>query len=259
MIGPSRDSHNADTSPEPASAPGPPTLARPRYGASEMIASLRAAIAQKHYSHGDRLPAERELASRFGTSRGTARHALRELERLNLVTRRIGSGTFVNSPGLESASDIAEATSPLELIEVRYAIEPHMVRLAVMHASPRDLARARESLEQVEAAADPASFTEADEAFHLALAECSQNPLILWLYQQLNEVRGHSQWTAVKEKILVHDKIAEYNAHHRRIYRGIADRDTVAAVDAMNQHLGVARDDLTGTGNEKIDSAAAGA
>ena len=47
--------------------------------------------------------------------------------------------------------DVADATSPLELIEVRFAIEPHMVRLAVTNASARDLDRLREALERVEA------------------------------------------------------------------------------------------------------------
>ncbi|MDZ7788372.1 MAG: FCD domain-containing protein [Halofilum sp. (in: g-proteobacteria)] len=219
-----------------------------------MVASLRAAIAQKHYGHGDRLPAERELAERFGTSRGTARHA-EELERLGMVTRRIGSGAFVNSPGLG-----VRAISPKRRVR---SIDRGALRHRAAHGAaggheclPRDLARVRESLELVEAAGDPATFTETDEAFHLTLADCSQNPLIVWLYQQINDVRSHSQWSEVKEKILDAEKIAEYNAHHRLIYLGIAGRDTAAAVEAMNRHLAVARDDLVGTRNENNHSAA---
>lgn len=221
-------------------------VSRSRYGASELVSHLRAAIVQKEFSHGDRLPAERELAVRFGTSRGTARHALRELERLNLVTRRVGSGTFVNSPGLDSADEVAEVTSPLELLEVRFAIEPLMVRHAIMNASPRDLARMRERLEQVEQADDPATFTEADKQFHLALAECSQNPLIVWLYRQINEVRGHTQWSLVKEKILTPSRIRQYNQHHRDLYGSISTRETGRALDVMDQHLGMAKSDLLG-------------
>jgi DNA-binding FadR family transcriptional regulator len=29
---------------------------------------------------------------------------------------------------------------------------------------------------------DPAAFTRADTQFHLTLAECTRNPLIVWLY-----------------------------------------------------------------------------
>lgn len=223
-----------------------PGVSRSRYGASELVSRLRAAIVQKEFSHGDRLPAERELAAQFGTSRGTARHALRELERLNLVTRRVGSGTFVHSPGLDSADEVAEVTSPLELLEVRFAIEPLMVRHAIINASPRDLARMRERLAQVDQADDPTTFTEADKQFHLALAECSQNPLIVWLYRQINEVRGHTQWSLVKEKILTPSRIPQYNQQHRDLYEAISTRDTSRALDVMEQHLEMAKYDLLG-------------
>jgi|SRR5579875_239958 len=42
------------------------------------------------------LPPEVELAARLGTSRGTVRRAIGDLEREGLVWRRAGSGTFVN-------------------------------------------------------------------------------------------------------------------------------------------------------------------
>ena len=217
-----------------------------RYGAAEIAMELRRAIEDGRYVHGERLPAERDLAERFGTSRGTARHALKQLEAANLVTRRIGSGTFVNSVDLASASDIAEATSPLELVDVRSAIEPYMTRLAVLNASGRDLRALRDALERVEARSDPESFSAADEAFHQALADCSGNPLIAWLYRQINEVRSHAQWGAMKELILGPDRIARYNEQHRRLYEAIVSRDTTAAIRTMKVHLKTAHEDLVG-------------
>lgn len=241
-----QQSREGDDSIAAPAATAPMPRARRGFGANEIVKQLRTAIAQNHYSHGDRLPAERDLAAQFGTSRGTARHALLQLEKMNLVTRRVGSGTFVNSPGLESSNDIAETTGPLELMEVRFAIEPHMVRLAVANASVRDLEHMHRALQHVEAAQGSDEFTEADGNFHLALAECSQNPLLIWLYRQINDVRGHSQWVAVKEKILTPQRIAQYNEHHRGIYSAVASRDTSHAVSAMNDHLAMARNDLLG-------------
>ena len=61
---------------------------------------------------------------------------LRQLEAMNLVTRRVGSGTFVkHTGGSWITKPIANLTSPLELIDVRFGIEPQLVRLAVLHAS----------------------------------------------------------------------------------------------------------------------------
>jgi len=52
---------------------------------------------------GGRLPTEHDLASWFGVSRMTLRHALGELARRGLVTRAVGrhGGTFVAEPKLE--------------------------------------------------------------------------------------------------------------------------------------------------------------
>jgi len=58
---------------------------------------------------GDRLPAERELAERFGVSRMTLRQALGALEQRGRLTRSKGryGGTFVTEPKLELAGTSA--------------------------------------------------------------------------------------------------------------------------------------------------------
>lgn len=50
---------------------------------------------ENEYLPGDMMPSERELSTRYGLSRTTVRLALQELERLGLVVRQHGRGTFV--------------------------------------------------------------------------------------------------------------------------------------------------------------------
>jgi DNA-binding transcriptional regulator YhcF (GntR family) len=60
---------------------------------------LRKAIADGRIAPGARMASERELAARHGVSLMTARRAMVDLQRMGLVTRRIGAGTFVAPAG----------------------------------------------------------------------------------------------------------------------------------------------------------------
>lgn len=216
-------------------------------GSAAITRELRKAILDGQYSYGDRLPAERQLAGHFRTSRSTVREALRQLEELKLVKRRMGSGTFViHTPQMEDVR-IAEVTSPIQLVEVRLAVEPQMVRLAVLNATARDLERLERALDRVEGEnSDQDAFSRADEQFHLALAECTANPLMIWLYQQINVVRGQAEWDAMKNMILTPERIREYNREHRALFEAIRSRDKRSADETITQHLARARRDLMG-------------
>jgi DNA-binding GntR family transcriptional regulator len=69
---------------------------------------------------------------------------------------------------------------------------------------------------------------------------------MVWLYRQINAVRGHAQWSEMKRKILTRDNIDLYNGQHRALYEAIRRRDIAAAVRCIDQHLDKARRDLLG-------------
>jgi DNA-binding FadR family transcriptional regulator len=164
-----------------------------------------------------------------------------------LVARRIGSGTFVSYRQPGETDDIAEITSPLELIEARLAIEPYMTRLAVLNASAKDLEKLFEACDLAEAAGtDPEGFTEWDTQFHIRIAEASHNPLMLWIYRRVNEIRAHAQWAMMRDKILTSQRISDYNRQHRALAEAIASRDVEGAVAMVTSHLHYARRQLMG-------------
>ena len=207
---------------------------------------LRQAIHDGGFTSGEKLPTERQLAGHFGASRATVRMALREIEAGGLISRRVGSGTFVKDlPGSEK--NIADVTSPLELLDARLAIEPNITRRAVVNANPRDIERLHEALERVEASGDDIEhFTGWDQQFHLRLAECTRNPLMVWLYTHLNEVRGRAQWSDVKGRVLTRRRMEAYNRQHRAVFEALQRRDADTAGRLMTAHLEKARSDMLG-------------
>lgn len=59
---------------------------------------------EHEYRPGDLLPSERELSKYYGLSRTTVRLALQELERLGLVVRQHGRGTFVADRSVQATN-----------------------------------------------------------------------------------------------------------------------------------------------------------
>jgi DNA-binding FadR family transcriptional regulator len=222
-------------------------LAKPTRGPRAIAAYLQRAIETGAYSEGDRLPPERQLAVTFQAARSTVRRALDQLEKAGLVSRRLGSGTFVGASAASSRRhlDLADQVSPLQLIEARLAVEPYTTRLAVLHATRRNL----DDMEMVlvhaeESTNDKDAFSKWDGEFHLLIAHASANPLLINVYRQINHVRLHAQWDAMKEKILTPEVIAAYNRQHRSIFNALVQRDAQAAYALITEHLENARDDL---------------
>jgi GntR family transcriptional regulator len=57
-------------------------------------------IAGPEYGPGERIPPERELATRFGASRMTVRRAIEDLIRLGVLERDSTNGTFIRQPAV---------------------------------------------------------------------------------------------------------------------------------------------------------------
>jgi len=212
--------------------------------AAEVVAALRRDIADSKYLPNERLPAERDLSDAFGVARGTLREALRQLEEMAYVERRAGSGTYVIYSD-DAAPKVTETTRPLELVDARFALEPHICRLAVLHATDRDFVQLDQVMQRMETwDGDVAAFAEADETFHMMLAEITRNPMLIWMMQKVADVRTHAQWAQMRSLTLTAEMIDGYNREHRAICNAIRAREPERAAQAMKDHLSAARDSL---------------
>lgn len=213
---------------------------------NDVFLMLRKGITDGDFENGERLPAERDLAGRFGVARGTLREGLRELEKSGLVERRQGSGTYViYGAAVESKPSILEEVSPLELVDSRLAIEPHICRKAVLNATDVDFRRIERMMRGMEKSINnPIHFSEIDSQFHLALAELSGNRMMEWMVVSMTGARAHTQWSRVRTITLTPRVIAIYNQQHRDIIDAIKSREPEAAAARMKKHIVTARDSL---------------
>ncbi len=217
-----------------------------RLGASGVADQIRRGIMQGQFRLHDRLPPSRDLAANYGVARNTLRAALHTLEREGLVETRSGSGTYVVHNGDQTAPRDLINASPLALMDARFALEPHICRLCVMHGGQADFDELDQLCRTMEAATrDANTFSDADAQFHRKLAMTTRNDLLIWIMAQINSVRLREEWTLMRGLTLTEDVIELYNEQHRRLLGAIRSRQPEAAATYMKAHLETARLSLT--------------
>ena len=189
---------------------------------------------------GERLPPERELASRLSVSRGSVRDAIRILELAGLVVPRQGEGTVVADLSPEAVA--APLASILlrkrelisELLDVRKMIEPALAARAAERASPEDVARLEEILQrQRDKAMRGEATIDEDGEFHYQIALAARNgvvrSLLDVLMRLLRETRVRSLQTPGRPRRSLDG--------HQRIVEAIARHDPEGAERAVRRHL----------------------
>ena len=217
-----------------------------RQGAAEIASIMRAEIEGGAYRKHERLPASRKLAETYGVARNTLRDALAQLEEEGMLETRAGSGTYITHADQERTPAAIEEASPLELIDARFALEPHVCRLCVMHGRREDFDALEKLCTEMENAAnDPQVFAEADTEFHRTLVQTTRNALLVWMIEQINAVRSLDDWTRMRQLTLDPKIIAQYNTQHRNVLTAIRAREPERAANFMKEHLETARLSLT--------------
>ena len=118
----------------------------------QVVAYVRNLIERGALRPGDRLPAERDLATQVGVSRPTVRAGLRALAAMGVVQSRHGSGTYIpDGPpalGIEPLSFLAalHGFTRDEMYEARRILEVGAAGLAAERATPEQMATLAEEV-----------------------------------------------------------------------------------------------------------------
>jgi len=207
----------------------------------QIVQQVEDSILKGQLKPGDQLPAERDLAQRFGVSRTAVREAVKTLREKGLVEAYSGRGTFVTngtSQAIRQSLDlmvrINQQEDSTQLAELRMVLEPEIAALAAPRIEEQLLSTMREAVAVMDRNLhDPGAYVEADLDFHLALAEAAGNPLILSL---LDSIVGllREQRSRIFD---VRGGPERGQYHHKRILAAIEQRDPEAARQAMRAHL----------------------
>ena len=213
----------------------------------QIVEQIEESILKGALKPGDQLPAERELAVRFGVSRTAVREAIKALHQKGLVEAYSGRGTFITdgtSRAIQQSLDlmikIGQPDNSIHLEEVREILEPEIAALAATRIEESQVALMREAILVMDRQRqDPDAYIEADLDFHLSLAEAAANPLILSL---IDSIVG-----LLREQRLRIFEVAggpdRGQVHHRSILQAIEHRDPAKARAAMKAHLRQVRED----------------
>ena len=195
---------------------------------------------------GHKLPAEREMARQFKTSRVSVREAYRTLEEVGVLRIRRGAdgGAFIakvdHEPVLRSLALVLglAKTSHKELTEARLLIEPPIARLAALRARKEDIARLERVLqqEQDQAAQRAGPFRPTGSLFHRSIADCARNLPLIVLMNALADLTAEAA-SALDVSTRARHRLK--NCHyHQLIFEAIRQRDGDGAYTIMARHIG---------------------
>jgi DNA-binding FadR family transcriptional regulator len=203
----------------------------------EAVAALERYIQAQHLREGDLLPAERQLAEMLGMSRRELRAALSMLEASGRIWRGVGRGTYLGSRPVKfapSLGGLGVGTSPADVAEMRLMIEPALVALAALKASPEDLSELENCARKNAAAQDDDAWQQWDHRFHLLIAQATRNPAIIALMEAINGIRVRP---TLRERTVDDGTRQRFAAEHKAIVDKMAARDADAAAARMREHL----------------------
>lgn len=205
-----------------------------------VLVQLKAYLAAAEIPFEGRLPPERMLSEQLGVSRSALRKALAVLEAEGNIWRHVGKGTFVGIRPLDTHADvvsIARRTTPAEVMRTRLLLEPEIAALAALDATQANIAEMKNCMDRSRSANSWRQYETWDNRLHRAIAESTQNGLLLALFDTLNAVRRAVTWGRLRadRERPAHDHHSF--AEHSAIVAAIEDRDVEQARDCMRRHL----------------------
>lgn len=221
-------------------------------------------IANDVYKVGDMLPSERVIAEQMEVSRTVIREAMIMLEVEGFVEVRKGSGIRIINTQAQAAdtssSDIALngdfsfmlTCGPFELLQARQLFESNIAEFAATQATKQDLVALMKIQEQAKQD-DYSRDSHWDIEFHIQLARCTQNSVVVHIAEMLSKHRENNPYWKKLHEHIEDNKIRSWCSEHDEIIKALIKRDPVAARQATWQHIENTKTMLFDASNDDYD------
>lgn len=189
--------------------------------------------------YGDKLPPERELASRFQTSRHSVREALKVLENQGILFSKVGSGTYVahNHRHTSIYMEFVKINY-IELLNIKTELEKYAAVLAMHNISISQLEQLNRILCRLEEQMEKNIFdSDTDKKFHDTLTRLSGNHMLHQMIWKMIEVFDEYYGIIPQSKQLALETIPL----HRTILNGIREKNESIINTAYDRILEIDR------------------
>jgi len=219
-------------------------LAGTRNKAQEVGKQLLLALQDGTLQSGQRLPSERALAQQMVVSRGSVREALSALERLGILKRRVGDGTYVLpvAQGLSSLLGVLSLRDSsgglVDLWEARLEIETALAGMCMRSAGEKAISRIDRNLQEMRdalAGGEVMRYLDADKRFHLAIARGADNQFLESMVTPLIAITNDHLLENISSGRLL-ERCHESLPEHEQIFSAIQGRDELAVDRAVRTH-----------------------
>jgi GntR family transcriptional repressor for pyruvate dehydrogenase complex len=220
---------------------------RPGRAFEGVILQIRQAMVEGRLGLGDRLPHERELATRFAVSRQSVREALRMLEGFGLLSARRGvgpeSGWIVTDDGGAGLSVLLDMYASVQRIsvwdtlEIRESLEMLSARGAAVGASAEEKAALVAMAHAMEHVTGSGEYLACDTDFHVAIATRSGNALAPLFMSAIRDAMARVMLTASRALPDWPAERALLTSDHIQIATLIEAGNGEAAAQALSAHI----------------------
>ncbi|MEK4065846.1 FadR/GntR family transcriptional regulator [Peribacillus sp. FSL R5-0717] len=194
---------------------------------------------------GEQLDSIQQLAENFQVGRPAIREALSALSSMGLIEIKQGEGTFVKTfdPAIMnhplSAALLMDQDNIKHLLEVRKILESGTAEVAAKKRTEENLIELKDMLFNMEKVSDDEELSDkADISFHVAVANASQNELLITLMNHVSELMTEKM-RDIRRAALYSEEMTlkQLYQQHVRIYDAIVAQDEAGARSAMLFHL----------------------